>query len=285
MGGAFGLGLTLMAKANDPGDPNSMAILADTHVGEDRKQVMRGVCMAEHLQKVVAEVLAWETRPAGFIINGDCARIKGLPGDYAVLAEGLQPLIDAGIPLHLTMGNHDDRAPFYAAFNALRPAAPPLPDKIVSVLETPHANWFFLDSLWQVNVTTGQLGDAQLKWLTEALDARPGRPALILCHHNLQPKAGNHKGLSDSPSLLEILRPRKQVKAYLFGHQHRWQTHKDESGIHLINLPAVAYVFDKKQPSGWLRATTAPEGLRLELRSLYPAHPKHAQAVELPYRA
>ncbi|MFT5131098.1 MAG: Icc protein, partial [Rhodothermales bacterium] len=156
IGSSLGLGLGLLAHAAPKADPHAMAILADTHVGEDRKQVMRNVCMAEHAEAVVAEILAWKTRPGGIILNGDCARLAGLPGDYAVLAKILGPLMDAQLPLHLTMGNHDNRAPFYDAFSSLRPNAPPLVDKIVSVLETPRANWYFLDSLDQVNVTPGK---------------------------------------------------------------------------------------------------------------------------------
>jgi 3',5'-cyclic AMP phosphodiesterase CpdA len=281
---SIGLGLSLAATGQAAADANTMAILADPHIASDPKRELRGICMATHLQQTVADVLAWETRPSGVIVNGDCAVTKGLPGDYAVFADLLKPLIDAEIPLHMTMGNHDDRGPFFGRFAAQRQAAPPLPDKIVSVLETPHANWFLLDSLDQVNVTTGRIGDAQFSWLAKALDARPDRPALIVCHHNLQPEAGNKGGVADSPALLDLLRPRRQVKAYMFGHQHRWQHRKDESGIHLINLPAIAYVFDKKQPSGWVQAQTEATELKLTLRALKQDHPAHGQRLNLAYR-
>ncbi|MFT5128013.1 MAG: Icc protein [Rhodothermales bacterium] len=106
---------------------------------------------------------------------------------------------------------------------------------------------------------------------------------MIICHHNLQTGGGKH-GVLDTAALMDTLRSRKQVKAYLFGHQHRWETAQDASGIHLVNLPAVAYVFNKEQPSGWLRAHTEPNRLRLELRALDRSHKAHGQVVALDYR-
>src|SRR5690606_25576581 len=97
-----------------------------------------------------------------------------------------QPLSEAGLPLHLTMGNHDDRAPLYQALAAQRPSDPPVDSKHVSVIESPHANWFLLDSLYQVNVVTGELGAEQLAWIEKELDARQDKPAIVMAHHNPQ---------------------------------------------------------------------------------------------------
>ena len=78
-----------------------------------------------------------------------------------------------------------------------------VPGKYISVLETPHANWFLLDSLEKPSAKhdsagkdkadlfnvrfqginsgrwcPGSLGKAQLAWLGKALDARPtSRPS------------------------------------------------------------------------------------------------------------
>ena len=50
--------------------------------------------------------------------------------------------------------------------------------------------------------------------------------------------------------------PRKQVKAYFYGHTHIWGR-TDISGIHLVNLPAMAWAFDPTQPRGFVTAATA----------------------------
>ena len=82
-----------------------------------------------------------------------------------------------------------------------------------------------------------------------------------------------------------MIRPRKQVKAYIFGHTHNYSVKKDYSGIHLINLPPSAYVFKEGEPTGWIHATLQRRGIRLELRCLDPKHPKHAEVHELKWRA
>ena len=48
--------------------------------------------------------------------------------------------------------------------------------------------------------------------------------------------------------------------AYIYGHTHNWKVESDTSGIHLINLPPVSYVFREGEPSGWVtkETSTAP---------------------------
>ena len=70
-----------------------------------------------------------------------------------------------------------------------------------------------------------------------------------------QAPAGPQKmsGNNDTVALFEVIRPRKQVKAYIYGHTHTWKVEQDDSGLHLINLPPVAYIFHEGDPSGWVR--------------------------------
>ena len=106
----------------------------------------------------------------------------------------------------------------------------------------------------------------------------------MLVHHN-PGQVDNSSGLQDTQALLDVLRPRKQVKAWIYGHTHLWEVKQDESGIHLVNLPPVAYVFKAGNPSGWVHATLARDGMKLELRSLDAKHPAHGQVVDLKWRA
>jgi 3',5'-cyclic AMP phosphodiesterase CpdA len=149
-----------------------------------------------------------------------------------------------------------------------------------------QANWFVLDSLIRNRVTPGFLGDAQRAWLAAALDANAEKPALILIHHQPNPLATETKGngLEDAAELFAILRPRRQVKAYFFGHTHRWDVRQDESGIHLVNLPPTAYVFEQGRPTGWVHATAQNEGARVELRCLDHSRKDHGQVVNLVWR-
>ncbi|WP_404310878.1 metallophosphoesterase family protein [Neorhodopirellula lusitana] len=286
---AIGGGTALLMSATQTASAASdnatvFALLSDTHIPSSPDRTSRGANMTENLQQVIGEVLARKTPPSDLIVNGDCAHLKGLPGDYQNFVRCLGPAQQAGIALHLTMGNHDDRQPLYDALSDQRPTATPVMSKHVSIIETPHANWFLLDSLFRVNVVTGELGEAQIDWLAEQLDARSNKPAIVMTHHTPQFTAPQEdkpwNGISDTERLFEVLDSRKQVKAYLYGHSHHW-SHSQRGHFHMINLPPVAYLFNKKDPNGWVEAVLTDNAMRLELRTLNPQHPLAGETIEV----
>lgn len=263
-------------------DANRFALLSDIHIAADRQRKARGINMADHLARVRDEILALRPRPATVIISGDCALHEGLPADYATLRELLEPLGQAGLGLHLMMGNHDRLAPLWEAFPQCKSRDAGLPpEKHVVLFESPHANWFLLDSMDGPGAVEGRLGEAQLQWLARSLDARADKPALVMMHH--YPESFGKSGLADTEPLFQVIAPRKQVKAYLFGHSHRWTT-RVQDGIHLVNLPAVAYVFDKSQPQGWVDAELRAEGMTLRLNAIDRKHPAHGKPLNLAWR-
>lgn len=275
-------------------EPERWAFLSDTHIDADPAFVSKqGVCMAENLKRVVAEVLAETEKVDAVFIDGDCAYLDGQRGDYDVLAELLAPLREAGIPIHMTMGNHDDRDVFAEAFGAHRPDAPPVKGKRVSVAEGREVDWIFLDSLRFVNQVEGEFGPVQLAWLEDRLKAPEGKPAILVGHHNIQvvpaetgpgEKQARITGLVDSGDFLALASRLPRVKAYIYGHSHDWKTATDTDGLHQINLPPTAYVFNPARPNGWVRATVSAGGIAMELRALDPAHPEHGKTVELKWR-
>ncbi len=286
--GALALGgLTVLRSgwgAEGTANPQRFALLSDTHIPSSPEIAARDTNMTANLRQVVRELTALADKPAGVIINGDCAYLKGLPADYRNLADCVAPLHDNGLPLHLTLGNHDNRDVLYEVMASHRPTQPPVASKHVTVIETPLANWFLLDSLLEVDVVTGQLGVEQRAWLAQALDARTDKPALVVAHHNPQfeapPEGQRWGGLQDTAELFGLLRERKQVKAYFFGHSHNWSiSRRDE--LHLINLPPVAYVFAAGKPNGWVLADVRPDGIQLKLHTIDAAHPQNGQLVEL----
>jgi 3',5'-cyclic AMP phosphodiesterase CpdA len=282
-GASLALGPALLA-ADKPAAPNSWALLSDIHLASDPALVARGVNMTDHFNRVAREVLALPKRPAGLFITGDCAYNSGQAADYAHVANLLEPIRKDQVPVHLALGNHDNRERFWEALQQEKAAKRPLADRQTALISTPRANWFVLDSLEQTLSTPGLLGQEQLDWLAGALDANRAKPALILIHHNPGTLA-NVSGLKDTEALFAVIRPRKQVKAYIFGHTHVWKVDQDPSGLHLVNLPPVAYVFREGEPAGWVHATLERKGMRLEFRCLDAAHKAHAQVVNLRWRA
>jgi Icc protein len=281
--GAAGLALGKPLLADSKAtNPDFWALMADPHLAADRTLVERAVNMSQNFAKVSSELLGCPERPAGVFITGDCAFNSGETGDYANLTKTLEPIREAGTPIHLALGNHDNRERFWEVLHEEKAAKRPLDDKQMALLKTPRANWFILDSLEKTLSTPGLLGREQLDWLASSLDANPNKPALILIHHN--PWISGNFGLKDSGALFEVIRPRPQVKAYIYGHTHAWRVHQDSSGIHLINLPPVSYVFHDGDPSGWVKMNLKPDGMRLELRCVDQAHNAHGQIVHLNWR-
>jgi hypothetical protein len=265
-------------------DKHTFAIFSDTHIAADAATVSRKVNMADQLAACVRELAAWPAKPAAIIVNGDLAMKDGLASDYATFGKTIEPLRTLA-PVHLNLGNHDERENFWQAFPHDAAKAQSVPQKQCAVFESERANWFLLDSLDKTNSTPGELGAAQLEWLTRELTARSNKPAIIVGHHNLQ-TPGSVDGLKlETPALDELFARQRQIKAFIFGHTHNWNISQHPTGVHLINLPPTGYVFKEGRPSGWVRATLATDSLEVELRALDVKHFEHAQVQTLKWRA
>lgn len=263
-------------------DANSWIFLADPHIAADARKVNKSVNMTDNLTTVSKQVLELPERPGGVIVVGDCAFSQGEPGEYLQFKGLIEPFRTDGMPVHLMLGNHDQRENFWAALAADKNAKRPVSDRQVSMISTELVNWFMLDSLEKTLQTPGALGSEQLNWLAETLDANPSKPAVIFVHHN--PGLEGNLGLKDTEPFWQVLRPRKQVKAWVYGHTHTWRISQDDSGIHLVNLPPTSYIFRDGDPAGWIHAVVRPDGMKLELRSLDTQHKAHGQIVDLKWR-
>lgn len=280
--GWFVRGNRRQAWGDEPERAHRWALFSDTHIAADPAAIQGQTNMTDNFRQAASQLIARRPLPAGVIVSGDCAYRDGQSGDYRQLAELVAPISTAGLETHLLLGNHDHRQRFRDEI-LKGPDPSPLPDHHVAVILGERANWFLLDSLRHTLETPGELGQRQLEWLAAALDAHADRPAIVVGHHNPVIK-GAPSGLADSDALFEVLAPRKQVKAYIFGHTHHWRTY-ERGDIHLVNLPPVAYPFQARDPSGWVQVELAPEGMTLELVALDDKHPAHGQRVELKWRA
>ena len=275
------------------GGSESWALLSDTHIDADPAKISKqGVNMADHLKQVVSEVVAEKETLSGVIINGDCAFLDGQPGDYTTFLELIDPFRKAGLPVHLTLGNHDDRGPFESAFDQ-KHLSSPVSGKHCSLIETPLVNWILLDSLRYVDKVEGEFGEEQLAWLGRIIDAFPDKPCIVVGHHYPQVYRediipGDRKvkisGLVDSEAFLAKVSPRTAAKAYIYGHSHTWLNRQNDDGLHEINLPPTAYVFSPDRPSGWVRATVSSSDISIELRAINAAHPQHGEKHLLEWR-
>lgn len=283
--GAGALACSLSTPARGEAvDEELVYLLNDTHIGEKHPPDSP---VPSHLRQVVDELVSRPTKPAAVLINGDLALRDGQPGDYRHLAKLLQPARKAGLSLHLTLGNHDDRDVFYGVLREERRTTTVLESRHIGIVETKHANFFLLDSLVRPMLTQGLIGAQQLHWLARELDHRPGKPAIIVTHHN--PRLGGDPlhfpgGLIDSNQLWEMLVRKKQVKAYVHGHIHD-RSIAEHEGIHIINTPATSYVADpNKSTTGWTTAQLGPKGVLLTTHTNDANHPWNGQSRDLRWR-
>lgn len=246
-------------QKTDEFNQTRVALLSDTHIPADVNEVYRGFRPTENMKSVVGQVV--ESAPDAALINGDAARLAGSAADYRMLKSLLQPLAHTA-PIHIGLGNHDDRHNFFKIFPATEKSA--VEGKHISIFELAGTRFIVLDSLLYVNKVAGLLGKATRSWLKTYLDQADRRPTLFFVHHSLGDGDGN---LLDSGRFFEIVRPHKHVKAIFYGHSHRYHIELQDH-IYLINQPALGYNFNDNEPVGWLDATFSPQGVDLTLRAI-----------------
>ena len=270
-------------------DQNRVVLLADTHISADPGRSYPGtkwpgspvgddehenVNMAESLAETAKRIIALEPRPVHLILNGDCAFSSGKVAEYKEFLRLVEPVRGAGVTVHVTIGNHDNRDNLWKTLPFLRK------DQIglqAEVIELEHANLVLLDS-----GRKGILGDKQLNWLANQLDERSDKPALIFGHFNPYPNRGVRpvKGMQDGASLLKLLGEREHARAYFYGHTHEWQ-HDRRGHLSLINQPAVSYYFGKGLAHGWVDMRLSDGLAQLKLQCIDRNHNQHGDRREI----
>ena len=241
-------------------------------------------------QSVIAAILAEPVKPRRLFLLGDNVA-SGKQEQYKRLLEILQPVIDAGIGVHASLGDHDNLEQFRAIRKQLLPTQAKTDesithvvrpwadgeDKHMEILETKRANFFVLDSLVKTGQEEGEFGKDQLDWLAAELDLRKDKPAILMAHHPAVDLAKS--GLADSIPFWQLLHAHRQVKAYFFGHTHVWLPYR-LGRVHQVNFPATS-----RCPSltvlGWVLMTLQDDGVRLTLKTCDPTLSRNGEKVDL----
>jgi 3',5'-cyclic-AMP phosphodiesterase len=233
------------------------ALLSDTHVAADPENRYRGFYPYRNLQEVTAQI-AYHP-PDGVVITGDLARLKGEPSAYENLKALLTPV--ARRPIHLGLGNHDDRENFLRTFADGDNAAEVVENKHVITAQTGPVRLIVLDTLLNVNALSGKLGQQQRTWLQTVLRMHDDTPTVLFLHHT------PNFELLDTHRLFEIIKPVGKIKAVVYGHSHKYE-YSQSAGIHLINLPATGFTLSGNQPVGWVEAKLTRQGGEFTLHAI-----------------
>ena len=175
------------ALGGDEVDGNLTVFLSDIHIsGKDVKG--QPTYQNPLLDKAIDQILALRPRPRRAVVFGDVALWRGHAADYAESAPRLKRLSDAGIEVTVTTGNHDHRAPMFAAYPE-QAKKTPVPGRVTSVVDLGTSDLFLLDSLNENaagegsnNAVAGTLDEAQATWLKGAAAAAK-RPFFVGAHH------------------------------------------------------------------------------------------------------
>lgn len=238
-----------------------IALLSDTHIPADASNEYRGFRPVDNLKKVVPQVV--QSKPDAAILNGDAARLTGEHNDYVALKALLQPAAEEA-PIHIGLGNHDDRKNFFQVFDQPTSGESLVSGKHVSTFESAGTRFVVLDSLLYVDKVAGLLGKSQRTWLAKFLAGSDDRPIVFFVHHSLGDGDGD---LLDFQRAFEIMKPYRQVKAIFYGHSHRYHIEQKDH-IFLVNQPAIGYNFADSQPVGWLDAHFTQNSVAMKLNAI-----------------
>lgn len=199
-------------------DENFSVFLADLHVGGANRalEYTHG-----RLSRVVDEILSMKPRPKRVVCFGDIGLSYGLAADYAASKPILQRLADAGVELHITMGNHDRRSAFLEYWpeygkNQL------VPGRFTRVVSLGSADLVLLDALKgsdtradnDMGPVEGTIDPAQLKWFEDFV-AKASRPFFV----------GSHQFRDlyiEGPSPISRAAKSRYFVGWIYGHDHSW---------------------------------------------------------------
>lgn len=201
-------------------DENLSVLIPDLHVGGANPLY---AYTRERLDRVVEAILAMRPLPKRVVCFGDIALTYGLAADYATSKPILQRIIDAGIELHLTMGNHDRRSNFFRFWPDYAAHAV-VPGRCTRVVSLGTADLVLLDTLKgtddraedDMGPVEGTIDPAQLAWF-EGFVAQAKRPFFVGSHQFRDLYVENRKPLS-------IAAANRNFVGWIFGHDHEWCT-------------------------------------------------------------
>jgi 3',5'-cyclic-AMP phosphodiesterase len=197
-----------------------IAQLSDTHVMTGDDSMSGFVDTAARVTEAVDALLALPTPPDVVLLTGDLVN-RGTDAEYEILRPLLSPLDDAGVPLLVVPGNHDDR-------DAMRRAFPdhtwlPTEGHLSFVVDDFPVRLIGLDSTVPGR-DDGELDDERIEWLAHVLDREPARPTLLFVHHPPY-RTGmwwmDYGGLKNAAALRELVERHPEVQRIVSGHVHR----------------------------------------------------------------
>lgn len=177
---------------------------------------LHGLDPQDYLRRCVAHIRAFHSDATFVVLTGDLTHggeLSGYEAAHSILTK-------LPMSLHVTIGNHDNRDAFRAAFSH---ASMSEEGFVQEAFDTPEGRFIVLDT-HEPGRAEGRLCERRLAWLELEMQASAG--PLFLCLHHPPFKVGLSRmdriRLLDGDPLLAVLRPQMGRVRHLFvGHLHR----------------------------------------------------------------
>jgi 3',5'-cyclic AMP phosphodiesterase CpdA len=193
--------------------PLKFVVLSDLHLGSPGMPV-NGLDTAARLAEALKTIARDHADAAFVLLAGDLAD-RGEAAAYQHLRLMLDPL---PMPVHITLGNHDDRETFLSVFGADRDD----PDGRVSVALDAGGYRIILLDTTEPGLVGGRLCQGRLDWLAERLDEAEDRPVIIVQHHHANPLflPVDEIILENAADYVAVLHCHPDVRQVIAGHVH-----------------------------------------------------------------
>jgi 3',5'-cyclic-AMP phosphodiesterase len=195
-----------------------LVILSDLHivpVGE----TSLGLNTTERLEQGIAAIQARHGDADLVLIAGDLADL----GDRDSYVRLKDTLADLTVPVHITIGNHDDRPVFLDVFGANLAAETGFIDQVIDIK---GYRIILLDSAIEHGRHDGRLEAEQLDWLGDRLDEAADKPVIVILHHHANPlhTAVDEIMLQNGAAFADVLSSHGDVRQVIAGHVHYTST-------------------------------------------------------------
>ncbi|XKH00032.1 3',5'-cyclic-AMP phosphodiesterase [Marinobacter nauticus] len=206
--------------------------LTDPHLMASEEGSLLGVNTRDSLDAVIAEALKVHGKPDLILATGDLTQ-DASPEAYRYFGERLKAF---NAPSVWIAGNHDDGETLGAVadeFDANR-------------RQLVLGGWHFvmLDSSVPGKVF-GELADAELAFLDQALSEYPELPTMICLHHHpvsIGSAWMDKIGLTNPEPFWRVVDRHRQVKVVLWGHIHQ-DFQRNRNGVELLATPSTCIQF------------------------------------------
>ena len=225
-------------------------VMSDLHVMPEGELSMT-LDTGARLEQAVDAVIARYSGADFCILAGDLADL-GQPAAYARLKTILARL---PIPVHITLGNHDNRPAFIEVFGDSFLAAT---GKVDKVIDAKGYRIIILDSSEPGRVD-GVLTAGQVDWLRARLAEAVDRPVIVILHHNANALhiESDTIRILEPDAFVDALKTHPDIRQVIAGHVHLTST-ATWRGLPFTTLAGGHYSCTVDQPHVPMRRLAGP---------------------------